>query len=60
MKAYPDAIVLSPKVYFYEPKIFGFNVFGKRGSQYYVPPKGAIRNTEEEQNVDELIAKFKQ
>lgn len=35
IKHYPDAIILPPKVYLYEPKIFGFKVYGKRGSKYY-------------------------
>jgi hypothetical protein len=59
MKNYPTAIVLPPKVYMYQPKIFGFKLFGKRGSKYYKPVVGAIRYTEDESNVDELIQKFK-
>lgn len=35
LKTYPDAIILPPKVYYYEPKIFGFKLFAKRGSKYY-------------------------
>jgi len=34
---------LPPKIYHYEPKIFGFKVVGKRGSKFYNPPKGNIR-----------------
>jgi hypothetical protein len=37
IKHYPDAIILPPKIYLYEPKIFGFKVCGKRGSKYYQP-----------------------
>jgi len=55
MATYPEAILLPPKIYFYEPKIFGFKIFGKRGSKYYQPTKGAIRYTEEEENVSDLI-----
>jgi casein kinase II subunit beta len=34
MATYPEAILLPPKIYYYEPKIFGFKLFGKRGSKY--------------------------
>lgn len=34
---------MPPKIYHYEPKIFGFKVVGKRGSKFYNPPKGNIR-----------------
>lgn len=39
---YPMAVVLPPKIYHYEPKIFGFKVAGKRGSKYFEPPTGNI------------------
>lgn len=42
MSHYPNAIILPPKVYYYQPKIFGFKVFGKKGSKYYEPCKGDI------------------
>ncbi len=60
MNEFPNAVVLPPKVYFYEPKIFGFTLFGKRGSKYYDPPKGAIRFTEDEEDIDEIVANFKE
>jgi len=47
IKHYPDAIILPPKVYLYEPKIFGFKVHGKRGSKFYEPPKGSIKYIED-------------
>lgn len=59
MRTYPHAIILPPKVYSYQPKIFGFKVFGKIGSKYHKPVKGSIRYTEEEENVDKLISEFK-
>ena len=34
---------MPPKIYHYEPKIFGFKVVGKRGSKYFNPPKGNIQ-----------------
>jgi casein kinase II subunit beta len=37
MSAYPNAVILPPKVYYYQPQIFGFKVFGKKGSKYYEP-----------------------
>ena len=40
------AIILPPKIYHYEPKIFGFNIAGKRGSKYFEPPKGNVRYVE--------------
>lgn len=40
---YPMAVILPPKIYYYEPKIFGFKVAGKRGSKYFEPPKGNVK-----------------
>ena len=40
---YPVAVILPPKVYHYEPKIFGFKIHGKRGSKAFNPPKGNVR-----------------
>lgn len=47
MKAYPYAIILPPKVYYYQPKIYGFKIFGKRGSKYYKPSKDGVKFTED-------------
>lgn len=44
---YPMAVILPPKIYHYEPKIFGFKIAGKRGSKYYNPPKGNVRYVED-------------
>ena len=38
-----QAVILPPKIYHYEPKIYGFKVAGKRGSKYYDPPRTNIR-----------------
>ncbi len=38
---------MPPKVYLYEPKIFGFNIYGKRGSKFYQEPKGTIKYIED-------------
>lgn len=43
LKHYKQAVILPPKIYHYEPKIFGFKMVGKRGSKYFDPPKGNIR-----------------
>jgi len=43
LKHYPLAVILPPKVHFYEPKISGFKIAGKRGSLYFDPPKGATK-----------------
>ena len=47
LKHYPNAIIIPPKVYLYEPKIFGFNIHGKRGSKFYEPTKGTIKYIED-------------
>ena len=44
---YPLAVILPPKIYYYEPKIFGFKLYGKRGSKYFDPPKGNQKNIED-------------
>jgi hypothetical protein len=38
LKHYKYAVVLPPKIYHYEPKIFGFKIVGKRGSKFFDPP----------------------
>jgi len=47
LKHYPEAIVLPPKIYHYEPKIYGFHIYGKRGSKYFNPPKGGVKFVED-------------
>ena len=59
MKQYETVISLPPKIYFYEPKIYGFNLFGKRGSKYYDPPKGEVKYTEDAEDIEEMISQFK-
>lgn len=39
---YAKAIVLPPKVYFYEPQLLGFRMAGKRGSAYFQPESSGI------------------
>jgi casein kinase II subunit beta len=43
LKNYKESAVMPPKIYYYEPKIFGFKVVGKRGSKYFEPAKGPIK-----------------
>ena len=43
MMHFPQAVILPPKIYHYEPKISGFKIAGKRGSKYFNPPKGNVR-----------------
>lgn len=43
LKHYPLSVILPPKVHFYEPKIAGFNIKGKRGSKYFAPPRGSVK-----------------
>jgi len=44
---YPMAVILPPKIYHYEPKIFGFKVAGKRGSKYFEPATGNVKYIED-------------
>ena len=63
LKHYKQAVILPPKIYYYEPKIFGFKIVGKRGSKYFDPPKGNIKyNFDTMTGVDKekLIEKVKQ
>lgn len=46
-KNYPNAVILPPKVYLYEPKLFGFKIYKKRGSKYFEPTKGPIKYVED-------------
>jgi casein kinase II subunit beta len=50
LKHYPEAIILPPKIFYYEPKIFGFKVAGKRGSKLFQPPQSTIKFVEESMN----------
>jgi casein kinase II subunit beta len=59
LKHYPEAIILPPKIYFYEPKIFGFKVAGKRGSKLYQPPQSTIKYVEESMNFIEREKLYK-
>jgi len=47
LKHYPEAVVLPPKIYYYEPRIFGFNIYKKRGSKFFEPIKGTIKYVED-------------
>lgn len=38
---------MPPKIYYYEPKIFGFKIAGKRGSKFFDPPHGNIKMIED-------------
>ena len=40
---------MPPKIYHYQPKIFGFQVFGKRGSKFYKPAIGGVRYAEDDE-----------
>jgi len=50
LKHYPEAIFLPPKIYLYEPKIYGFKIQGKRGSKYFEHAKGTINYVENSMN----------
>ena len=43
LKHYKTGVILPPKIYHYEPKIYGFKIVGKRGSKFYDPPLGNIK-----------------
>ena len=54
---------MPPKVYLYEPKIFGFNIHGKRGSKAYQEPIGAIKYIEDslqQMEKEKLVDKIKE
>lgn len=54
---------MPPKVYLYEPKIFGFNIHGKRGSKAYQEPIGAIKYIEDsmqQMEKEKLLSKIKE
>jgi hypothetical protein len=48
-QTYHKNIVLPPKVYFYEPSLYGFHIAGKRGSKYFAPQPGPITDTNQRQ-----------
>lgn len=50
LKHYPDAIILPPKIYLYEPKIYGFKIYRKRGSKAFVPAQGTVKYVEDSMN----------
>lgn len=50
LKHYPDAIILPPKIYLYEPKIYGFKIYKKRGSKAFVPAQGTVKYVEDSMN----------
>ena len=33
-------------MYLHEPKIFGFKIYGKRGSKFFKPAEGIVRTVE--------------
>jgi len=49
MQTYSKAVVLPPKVYYYEPQLFGFRVVGKRGSTFFKPESSEITDTVQRQ-----------
>jgi casein kinase II subunit beta len=58
---YPMVVILPPKIYNYEPKIFGFKIAGKRGSKYFEPSKGNVRIVEDSlQSIELEMIKNKQ
>ena len=60
LKHFSNAVILPPKIYHYEPKIFGFKVAGKRGSKFFEPPKGNVRIVEDSMQGLELEKMMKQ
>ena len=54
---------MPPKVHLYEPKIFGFNIHGKRGSKFFNEPQGTIKYIEDslqQMEKEKLIANIKE
>jgi len=56
---YPLAVILPPKIHYYEPKIFGFKIAGKRGSKYFNPPKGNVKYIDDSMQSLDLEARIK-
>ena len=50
VKTFKQAIILPPLVKKFEPKIHGFNVFGKQGSKFHKKTGRVRKNVEEENN----------
>ena len=50
LKEYASQIVLAPVVAYYEPKVFGFGLAGKRGSKFFRPCTGDIQETANRQS----------
>ena len=48
-QVYEKNIVLPPKVYYYEPQLFGFAIAGKRGSKYFSPGTSGVTDTHQRQ-----------
>ena len=50
---------MPPKIYFYEPKISGFKIAGKRGSKFFEPPKTNVRYNLDTMTLIEKEEKFR-
>ena len=50
---------MPPKIYFYEPKISGFKIAGKRGSKFFEPPKTNVRYNLDTMTLIEKEDKFR-
>jgi hypothetical protein len=45
LSEFKTQILLPPKIQFYEPRISGFTIAGKRGSKFYDPARESIQLT---------------
>jgi len=57
LKHFSSAFVVPPKIYHFSPKIFGFQVFGKRGSKFYQPVSGGVRFTDDDPKAENYLTK---
>jgi casein kinase II subunit beta len=46
---YKTQIILPPKILLYEPRLFGFAISGKRGSNFFIPNKDSVQQTSDKQ-----------
>jgi hypothetical protein len=60
LEAYP--VCLPPKVFFYEPKISGFAIVGKRGSKFFKPEPSGVKSVYDDEGkteTEKLVEDFK-
>jgi casein kinase II subunit beta len=58
LSQYKASLVTTPSVQYYEPRIYGFKVAGKRGSKFFAPASKTVLDTAgREQQLQAALAK---